>query len=66
MIADTIPEVVIYRSNVRRMNYDASYSEWISAIDDMAYINPLIYDAADNDLNTVMARLEVIYDKYCN
>ena len=66
LIADTIPEDVIYRSNVRRMNYDASYSEWISAIDDMAYINPLIYDAADNDLNTVMARLEVIYDKYCN
>ena len=48
------------------MHYDSSYSEWISAIDDMAYINPLIYDAADNDLNTVMARLEVIYDKYCN
>lgn len=66
LIADTIPEDVIYRSNVRRMNYDASYSEWISAIDDMAYINPLIYDAADHDLNTVMARLEVIYDKYCN
>ena len=48
------------------MHYDSSYSEWISAIDDMAYINPLIYDAADHDLNTVMARLEVIYDKYCN
>ena len=65
LIADTIPEDVIYRSNVRRMNYNASYSEWISAMDDMDYINPLIYDAADNDLNTVMARLEALYDKYC-
>lgn len=65
LIADTIPEDVIYRSNVRRMNYNASYSEWISAMDDMDYINPLIYDAADNNLNTVMARLEALYDKYC-
>ena len=66
LIADTIPEDVIYKGNVRRMNYNASYSEWISAMDDTDYINPSIYDAADNDLNTVMARLEVIYYKYCN
>lgn len=65
LIADTIPEDVIYRSNVRRMNYNASPSEWISAMDDTEYINPMIYDAADNDLNTVMARLEALYDKYC-
>ena len=65
LVADTIPEDVVYKSNVRRMNYNASYSEWISAIDDTAYINPLIYDATDNNLNTVMVRLEALYDKYC-
>lgn len=64
LIADTIPEDVVYRSNVRRMNYNASYSEWISAIDDKDYVNPLIYDGADNDLNTVMVRLEALYNKY--
>ena len=64
LLADSIPADVVYRSNVRRMSLSSNISEWCKAIDEENYVNDMIYNNEDNDLNTVMLRLEKIYDKY--
>lgn len=64
LLADSIPADVVYRSNVRRMSLSSNISEWCKAIDEENYMNDMIYNNEDNDLNTVMLRLEKIYDKY--
>ena len=46
------------------MDLSSGISVWRDAIDDDVFVNMQVYDKKDNDLSTVMERLEKIYDKY--
>lgn len=64
LLSNNIPADVVYRRNVRRMDLSSGISVWRDAIDDDVFVNMQVYDKKDNDLSTVMERLEKIYDKY--
>ena len=56
--------LVVYKHNVRRMDLSTDISEWCSVIKDNEYINREVCDEFDNDLSTVIHRLEYTYSKY--
>ena len=64
VVANSIDKDMVFMSNVICMPPDASINDWCNAFENRDYINSNVRDSREFDLNTVMARLEVIYNKY--
>lgn len=64
VVANSIDKDMVFMSNVICMPSDASINDWCTAFENRDYINSNVRDSREFDLNTVMARLEVIYNKY--
>lgn len=64
VVANSVDKDMVFMSNVICMPPDASINDWCNAFDNKNYVNSNVRDSREFDLNTVMARLEVIYNKY--
>ncbi len=64
VVAGSVDSSMVYKENVQCMKTNASISDWCKAISDTRYINRKICSSKNFDVNTVMVRLEKIYDNY--